>query len=560
MQPVIADAVADLKKAADPRPNVTEVPAAMQIGYNYTGGSRRKYNSLVDFDTLRTFSVMYDVARACINHRKRQIANLEWSIVPKDQKADAKKYAKQIEMLTNFFEEPARGQDFKIWIDKIMEDLLVLDAAVLWKDKTYGNKLLELLPIDGSTIRIRLEPDGTIPAAPEIAYEQVIYGEVKGSYTDEEMIYKIINPRNNTPYGLGPLECLIIGVDAALRSQMYNASMLSEGSVPEGFYGLPEQWKPDQIKDFQIWFDSLMAGNFQQTSRIKFMPGGKGVGYTPTKKAEDMRYLEFEKWLLVKCCALYDVQPQDIGFIENVTVNTGDTQKQIGNQRGLVPTANFIKQMLTQIIKRDFGITDLKFEWKGLTVVDSDFELTRNETMLKNGAMTINEWRVNEGLPPFEDENASKPMVYTAAGPVALEDLSIEDEPLDDTENMKPIEEQDGEDEPTPNEEKRDEATEELDELTKWESKSINHLKRGKGIPAFSATHIDKSVQNLIQARLSVAKSKEEVKAAFSIFKSDAQERSLVHRAMEVRHDISKFKRDKYEKTGRTATGAGVAH
>jgi len=35
----------------------------------------------IDFATLRRFSVQYDVARAAINRRKRQLNALEWDIV-----------------------------------------------------------------------------------------------------------------------------------------------------------------------------------------------------------------------------------------------------------------------------------------------------------------------------------------------------------------------------------------------------------------------------------------------------------------------------------------------
>ena len=535
----VKSAVAELQKSHE-SPNVTEIPSAMQIGYGYTGGARRKYQGTVDFDTLRTFSTVYDVARSCINHRKRQINNLEWNIIPKDDKDDPKKYKKQIDLITEFFESPVHGNDFKMFVDKIIEDILVLDAAVLWKDKTYGGGLKELLPVDGSTIRLRVSPDGTIPEPPQVAFEQIIYGEVKNSYTTDEMYYRIMNPRNNTPYGFSPLEGLVLGVDAALRSQMANSQLLSEGTVPEGFFGVPEEWTPDQIKDYQMWFDGIMAGNGMQSSRIKFMPGGKGVGYMPTKKNDEMRYMEFEKWLLLKCCAMFDVQPEAIGFIDNVTKTVGDTQQQMGNERGLIPMANFLKQFFTQVIKNDFDMPELKFEWKGLQVVDNDFELTRNESMLRNGALTINEWRISQGMDPLEAEAASMPLIFTGIGATTLDSVTEKPEPVD------PNTDPNGQNNNT------DPAGEEIAEMDKWEAKCVSYQKRGKGLPSFKADHIDQPVQRLIEARLSVAKSKDEIKAAFAPFKADATERSLINRALSVNKDISNFKRNKYERIGQS--------
>lgn len=561
LAPIISDAVkaAAPPKAVGDQPAVTEVPPIMQMGYGYMGGARRKYNSTIDFDTLRTFSVVYDVARACINYRKRQMSNLEWHIVPKDDKADADKFKKQIDAITNFFEEPAPQTDFKTFNDRIVEDLMVIDGAVLWKGKTYGGNLVELLPVDSTTIRMRIAPDGQLPDPPELAFDQVLFGEVKNQYTTDEMIYKMMNPRNNTPYGLSPLECLVIGVDSALRSQLYNASMLSEGSVPEGFFGVPSDWTPEQIKDYQIWFDTLLSGNLAGTSRIKFMPGGKGVGYMPTKKPEDMRFIEFEKWLLIKCCALFDVPPSAIGFIEGMPQNPGESQQQLGNERGLVPMANFLKQMYTQIIKKDFNAPDLKFEWQGLQVVDDDFELARSTMMLEHGGMTINEMRVAQGMDPLDDPIADKAMIYGRTGISPLDVLEAESErALEDAKNPKDPAPADG---PIPGEPTGDQNADpnadsqklELEEMEQWESKCIKYVKAGRGIPRFVPLRIDKAAFTLLASRLSIAKSKEEVRAAFKPFKEDLQEKTLIKEALGVSDRISKFKREKYERAGQGA-------
>jgi hypothetical protein len=565
-EPIIKATIAELKKSDSPK--VTEVPTQMQIGYSYTGGAKRKYGSMVDFDSLRTFSVVYDVARVCINHRKRQINNLEWNIVPKDDKADHDKFTKRIETLTTFFEEPMPGMDFKVWVDRLLEDVLVLDAGVLWKDRTFGGKTLGLLPIDGSTIRLKVEEDGTVPIPPEVAFQQIIWGQVHGEYTTDEMYYKIMNPRTTSPYGLSPLECLVIGVDAALRSQMSNSALLSEGTVPEGFLSMPDTWNPEQIKDFQMWFDTLLAGNFNQNSRIKMIPGGKGIGYIPTKKAEDMRMLDFEKWLLMKTCAMFDVQPRDIGFELNSTPGNGDSQQELGNQRGLVPMANFLKGFFTQIISKDFGMSDLKFEWKGLQVIDDQFEMDRAKLMIEHGAMTINEMRIDQGLDPLEHPSADEPMIYATGGPQPLIVLDKETEqallPPDQREQQpEPIKvNPDGSPFKDPNGDGTapgavkdkppvdNKAKMELDEIEKWESMVLNYMKRDKGLPDFKASFIDKSAVTLINARLSIAKSKDEVKVAFKPFKEDAQERSLISEALSVSAKISGFKRNKYERVG----------
>lgn len=537
----------DLVVSKDGKPAVYDTPFNAQLGYPFSGFTNRKDTYSTTFDTLKVFSVNYDVARACINHRKRQIQNLEWQILPKDDEEDPKKHKKNIDMLTNFFEKPAYMNDFVAWTDKIIEDLLVFDGVVLWKDKTFGKSLVELLPVDAATIRIKITEDGSLPEPPETAYQQVIKGKLYSEWDTDEMIYAMINPRNSSPYGLSPLESLIIGVDAALKAQMYNSNMLSDGAVPEGFLMTPPTWTPDQIKDYQVWFDSLLAGNSRFGSRIKMVPGGTGVGYTPTKKPEDMRFLEFEKWLLMKTCALFDVQPTDIGFLENATYNNSEGQKQAGLQRGLIPTCLFLKRLFNQVIREDFGITDLKFEWKGLQVTDDTFELDLAKAMLTAGAKTIDEWRTEQGLEPFNTDYSKRPFIMSNGTPMLLDEITQEKEAAKEQAEIiagnKDKEKEEDEDVPEPTDTEDEDM---LEEMFKWETKCINSLKRGKGIPEFKTDKIDKSIQTLVKTKLFVAKNKADVKEAFKVFKDTLQEKILIAKAMNVSQNIKKFKQEKY--------------
>ena len=548
IEPVVRNEIAKASNTKDdPRPNVFDVPLNMQMGYPYSGIGNKKDVVSVTFDTLRAFSVNYDVARACINHRKRQIQGLEWAIIPKDEKANPKAYKSKIDTISRFFEQPYHMNDFDVFVEKIIEDMLVFDQVVLWKEKTYGKQLTGLLPVDSGTIRVRVTSDGLIPEPPEPAYQQVIKGIVRGEWDTDEMLFYVMNPRNSTPYGLSPLESIIIGVDTALKSQMYNANMLSEGSIPEGFFALPTTWTPDQIKDYQIWFDALMAGNSRFTSRIKFVPGGTGVGYTATKKPEDMRFIELEKWLLMKTCALFDVQPQDIGFLDNATYNNTQTQKQIGNQRGLIPTANFLKKIFNKIIRDDFGNNDLKFEWKGLQVTDDSFELDKDKSYLPLGVTTIDEIRSKQGLQPFGLPFTSKPYIMANGVPVLLEEA---DKPVVDT--TSPVENDttqvndDTTDDPADGNDNEDEVV--LEEMDKWETKCINAIKRGKSIPSFKSDVIDRTIMTLIDAKLYTASSREDVRDVFRPFKESLREKMLIHKALKLNDSISEYKTKSYEK------------
>lgn len=536
-------AKADPAVAFNASPGLFSLPLA--------GMTDRKFGSGVSFETLRHFSVVYDVARMCINHRKRQISNLDWNIVPKDDDMDSDAFRTQIDELEAFFNEPFPNTDFNTFTDKILEDLLVFDAATLWKDKTFGGKLFGLMNVDAATIRIKVAEDGLLPEPPNFAYQQVINGTVHEEYTTDEMYYKIVNPRTNTPYGLSPIESLIIGVDAALRSQTYNLSVLKEGNVPEGFFTLPKEWKSEQISKFQTWFDTLIAGNPTKTTRLKFMPDGK---YFPTKKPSDMQFVEFEKWLLIKTCGMFDVQPSDIGYTETVNKSTQEGQQQQGNERGLVPTARFLKRFYNEIIRKDFGYTDLVFEWQGLQATDEDFELRRDQTMVERGGISIDEWRVKQGLEPWGIEATQRPIFLTAGGVKLLDTVTVESaeaaaeaarifaEGSNNNNNQPPKDKK-------KDDEEDDSSKAEISELRKWRKKSLNHFGKG-GTPEFTPVHLNKAICALITARLGVAQSKDEIRKAFDPFIMQIEEESIVKDAAKLNVRVAKHKRSRYAQTG----------
>jgi phage portal protein BeeE len=472
-----------------------------------------RWKKIVDFRTLREFSERYDVARACINRRKRQVEKADWSITPLNPEEKAEKYQEDIKRVKAFLDMPGgKYARFREFIDELVEDLLVLDAGVVFKDKE-GDELKKLITVDAATIRLRVYMDGSTPEPPDIAYEQWIRGEKKAEFTTDEMIYLMLNPRSNSPYGLAPLETLILGVDAALKSQLYNSSMLSEGNIPEGFFGLPESWTPDQIKEFQNWFDAMIAGNPRFQSRIKFMPGGKGVGFIPTKKPEEMRFLEYEKWLLMKTCALFDVPPEEIGFTEEMSRATAQVQQEVSTKAGLLPVLQVLKEFFDDIIQIDLGCPYLQFSWYSLDKKDELRDAQITERLIPLGLISGDEWRQQNDLPPI----GLKHYISTSAGPVFVEDLLTGKVPT----QIAP-------------------ETEVVAELAQWERKCINSLKEGKRFRPFQSKFIPEDVKKLIDAQLLFAKTKTDIKKIFEKQIVLARQDEMMRKALKLKEEIGK--------------------
>lgn len=364
------------------------------------GGSmrKRKPGSNITFETLRAFSISHEVTRACINLRKRQMTGLDWHIVTAETD-DTNDYDSDKKVLEEFFKNlGGRGIGYNRFINKFVEDLMVLDAVAIEKQRARNQSLYNLIPIDAATIRLRVDESGATPEPPETAYVQLIRGEVTAEWNDDEMIYEMMNPRNDTPYGLAPLESLMIIVNSSLKAGMYNLGYLTDGNVPEGMYSLPDTWQPQQIKDFQEYFDAIMAGDETATSRLKFMPEGN---YTPTKKRDEMAFAEFNDWLMKVTCAMFEVTPIEIGFNPKTGlggVGYSEQQGEIAENKGILPLANLIKRVFTDVIQKELGFEHLAFDFPGLQQKDEKATAEKNEILIRSGQRTINELRTDDGL------------------------------------------------------------------------------------------------------------------------------------------------------------------
>ncbi len=278
---------------------------------NFDKARKKVYPQGVNFDTLRQFAVFYPIARACINYRKAQLLQLDWDITPIEvnERKDDTKYHAEIDELKDFFHFPVgdKTTSFRAFLNQVLEDVLVLDALAIYKRKTRGGKPFGYQPIDAATIKLRLNPDGTIPLPPEAAYVQTIKLDSK-ELTIDDLIYGSMNPRTHDPYGLAPLETLVIVVTTALKLQTYNLGFLLEGNIPEGFIELPRDIASsrDQLQDWQNAWDAMLSGDPRYQRKLKFLP--EGMKYQPTKKSEDMTFERFEKWLLESTCFSEDTE------------------------------------------------------------------------------------------------------------------------------------------------------------------------------------------------------------------------------------------------------------
>lgn len=162
----------------------------------------------------------------------------------------------------------------RVLLDRIMEDLLVLDAGVI--EKVYsldGKQIVGLNSVDGSTIRPLYNEFGEL--GDPIAYYQFIDGKKVAEFRREDLVYIMANPQNDIDlfgYGMSPIESILLEVQAGLEATMYNLKKFGQDNVPPGILDLGEMTQ-DQAEEFIALWDATVVGN---TNAMKFIWGKSG--------------------------------------------------------------------------------------------------------------------------------------------------------------------------------------------------------------------------------------------------------------------------------------------
>lgn len=502
----LADATALAKLSGNP---LGWAYPATQLRGVKVGQTNAKPSTGISFAVLRDLSTFYWCARACINKRQEQIHNLEWEIVSTNPENDEKLPEDAVRTIKDFFRQIAGpSKNFRQFLDMVIDDLLTLDGAAIERVRD-GNQLALLWPVDAATIRLRVSDSGMVPLPPEVAYEQWVRGKLVAEFTTDDMSYLMMNARTNSPYGLSPLESLILIVNAALKSEGSNLAMLTQGNIPEGLISLPTEWTADQIKDFQLQWDAMTAGDIAQQRQVKFIPGGQGTQYIPTKKPSDMEFSEMEKWLAVKTCAMFGVSPQSIGMTFDINKATASEQATLTKNESIRPLVNLLEEFFDFIIQNDLGFTDLRFHFKESDIRDEKSDAEVGTKYISMGVRTINEVRADLGLDAID--GGDEPFVMTGTGPVLLKDVINPPEPV-----APPAPQ---EDQPAPSKpQEPPEPPDEIDavaDLKRWRKVALRDLEEGRPFRKFQSIAIAPVTLSAIDLELQGCSTSQAVRETF---------------------------------------------
>lgn len=394
----------------------------------------------VSYDLLRSMAKTH-VVKAVIETRKDQIASFcepqtdKYStgfIVRKKDKnyflSDKKKKNKQeiaqeekkIVQITEFVlncgssDRKWNADTLDVFVRKVMQDSLVLDQACFEIGRTRGNELTETRAVDGATMRIsssyedqesvsKEEKEGYLPS-----YVQIIDGQPVADFYPWEMCFGIRNPTTDirsNGYGRSELEDMIQTVTSILNSDSYNSNFFKVGSAPKGILTYTGTLNENSLSEFREQWSAQTAGVYgmHKTPIINADKMNFINTHIPNK---DMEFSKFQEFLIKIVCALYKMDPSEIGFPMSGNTNpsplggegNNESKLKYSKDKGLKP---LLKQLQFWLNKYVVSEIDKEYElvFVGINGETSfEQELDNNIKALGN-FKTLNEMRAIYELP-----------------------------------------------------------------------------------------------------------------------------------------------------------------
>lgn len=401
-----------------------------EIGFN--GRGYRDPNNGIPFTTLQRMGDIY-IIKSIINTRIEQIQNfLRYSdddqkpgfqlrykrVVGGDIKEISKKDMNVVEGLVRFLEDGgendkwASEDNFQDFTRKVIKDSLCLDQMCFEVVRSRNMKVNKFRAVDAALIR-QLDTDdpryasmfeqyrwhGYLPRYAMVWDSQII----RNPATDElvvyypwELGYGIRNKTTNVfrnGYGCSELETLIEVVTWILWGMQYNGNFFKQGSQPKGFINVKNS-NIDQgtLNEFRQDWKQTMSSVYN-AHKIPVIQGIDLEWIDLQQSNKDMEFTEWIKFLFVVTCAVYRIDPSELGFQfqDAARVFGQDGQKERldhSQKKGLFPLLIFFQNIINRYVISEID-DRFEFVFTGVDIKDESAQIEIDKKKLDAGVVSL---------------------------------------------------------------------------------------------------------------------------------------------------------------------------
>jgi HK97 family phage portal protein len=410
---------------AETKAALTQAPYATTIRATVFGGQTGMRRGA---RMLRNLADRSEALRTAITWRKQQVSRAEWRIVRVDDPKRAPKKRVVDEATKLFRSVNTKRESFRSLLEQVVEDLLVLDAGVIEKERNGAKEIACLWAVDGSTIAPDPNWDGRDPKA--IRYRQYMDGRLIASLRNDQMIYIMQNQSTHRILGWSPVETLVQVIEAELYGERYDYQMLQQ-AAPAGMLWLGTGLSEEQLASFRAYYESEIAG----TKEVAIFGGGFGGDVTGPGAApsytkfgwspKDMQRDEYKSWLINKICFVFQLDKTIFGLVDDVNRSTSKSMSDRTDQ-GFASLAQLVAEFITREIIWELD-ENHGFEFTNLVDVNPLALAQRRQIYNSIGVTTPNEIRAEEGLDPVEWGDVPFPLAQARNAIDPAEDADEQD-------------------------------------------------------------------------------------------------------------------------------------
>lgn len=249
------------------------------------------------------------------------------------------------------------------------------------------------------------EPIALVPLSPDQMEVSVVEGgEVYVYYQDGDIT--ALAPENvihwkglgNGFLGLSKLDFMRATTNEAIRAQDNANSLYGKGSKPTGVLQTDSKLSAEQVAALMTRFQMSMT-----SSGGGLIIADRGLKYSQMSLSPaDAQLLETRRFTIEEICRWFGVPGVLVGTTGQTTWGSGIEQIVSGFHKFTIgPLCKQLEQVLERRLKNYEPIT-IEFKMDGLLRTDPASRAAFYSTMSQNGAMTRNEIRRLENLPPVE--------------------------------------------------------------------------------------------------------------------------------------------------------------
>lgn len=401
-----------------------------EIGFN--GKGYRDPNNGISFGTLNRMGEIF-IVKAIIYTRIEQVQNfLKYSLDDQkpgyqirykkspgsEDKELNEKDKKIVDYIVKFLEEGGENDkwecedNFQEFTRKVLRDSLVLDQMTFELVRARNMNLKKYRAVDAALIRQLDTNDpryaqmfenfrwhGYLPRYAMVWDGQIIRHPVTNEYVvfyPWELGYGVRNKTTNVlrnGYGCSELETLIEIVTWILWGMQYNGNFFKQGSQPKGFINV-KNGNIDQgtLNEFRQDWKQTMSTVYN-SHKIPVIQGIDLEWIDLQQTNRDMEFTEWIKFLLVIACAVYRMDPSELGFQfqDAARIFGQEGQKERldhSRQKGLTPLLVFYQNVLNKYIISEID-DRLELVFTGIEIEDEAAQVELDKKKSEAGFVSL---------------------------------------------------------------------------------------------------------------------------------------------------------------------------